>query len=53
MVEEKTYELKETLVIKILNYLVTQPYQNVAELINQIQMETQKQQIKIKEVTKK
>ena len=42
--EEKTYSIPESLLLGVLNYLVTQPYQNVASLINSIQVAIQGQQ---------
>lgn len=41
--KEREFKLPESLVIAVLNYLVTQSYQNVVGLINGIQAELNKQ----------
>ena len=43
MPKEREYKISESLVLAILSYLVIQPYQNVVELINTIQVELQGQ----------
>ena len=50
--KEREFKLPESLVLAILNYLVTQPYQNVVGLINGIQAELNKQTVKPLEVVK-